>query len=42
MEELEKELAKLREIYRRNQENKEEIIKERLKELTGKKRPFDW
>jgi DNA repair exonuclease SbcCD ATPase subunit len=40
--ELEKEIAKLKEIYKYNQEHKEQIINDRLKELTGKKRPFDW
>ena len=42
IEELEKEVAKLKEIYKHHKENKEQIIEERLKELTGKKKPFDW
>ncbi len=40
--ELEKEVSKLKEIYKHHQENKSEILEERLKELTGKKRSFDW
>ncbi len=40
--ELEREIAKLREIYKHNQEHKEKIVAERLKKLTGKNHDFDW
>lgn len=42
IENLEKEVAKLKEIYDTNQQNKEAIIKERLRKLTGKNHSFDW
>jgi len=42
IEDLEKEVAKLKEFYQKNQDHKKEIIEERLKELSGKKRSFDW
>lgn len=42
IEQLEKEVTKLKEMYQKNLEHKKEIIQERVKELTGKKRPFDW
>jgi hypothetical protein len=42
IEQLEKEVAKLKEIYERNQQRKDAIVTDRLKELTGKKGSFDW